>query len=239
MHLGESCKGQGKLAETFPDGIVNGASWYSVTGGMQDWNYVAADVFEITLELGCDKFPTESELPNIWDENREPLIQYMEQVHHGVYGFIRSSIGTPIVNAAITIDNSQHVTHSTIDGEYWKLLTPGTYEIIVQASGYELHKESITISLANSSLQHDITMMRDDPQHWSSAYDYRILENIIHTRYHSDDEIKRNLAEIESKHVKEASFDANDNEISMVIPSLKVTANVSIENMQCVHCVVI
>lgn len=229
MHLGKSCEGYGKLAETFPDGIVNGASWYSVTGGMQDWNYVVAGVFEITLELGCNKFPPESELAGIWDDNREPLIRYMEQVHRGAYGLIRSSIGTPITNAIITTNTSTHITHSTVDGEYWKLLVPGTYEIMVQAPGYEMHIESITISdnIDIGSLRHDISMMRDDPQHWSSAYDYRILENIIHTRFHSDDEIKRSLAEMERKYVKEASFEANDNEISMAIPSLKVTANVS------------
>lgn len=226
MHLGKSCKGYGKLAETFADGIVNGASWYSVTGGMQDWNYVSAGCFEITIELGCEKFPSATELPRIWDENREALLRYIEQVHSGVTGFIRSTIGTPISNAVITIDNGKHATRSTVAGEYWKLLTPGTYQIVVDASGYELHRETITVS-QNTSLRHDISLMRDDPQHWSSAYDYRILENVIHTRYHSDDEIKRTLAEMDGKHIKEASFDANDNEISMAVPSLKVTANVS------------
>lgn len=226
MHLGKSCEGQGKLAESFPDGIVNGAAWYSVTGGMQDWNYVQAGCFEITVELGCEKFPSAIELPTIWDANRESLLRYIEQVHNGVAGVISSSIGTPISNAAITIDGVEHVTRSTVAGEYWKLLTPGTYEIVIEACGYELHRDTITVG-KNGSLRHDISLMRDDPQHWSSAYDYRILENIINTRYHSDDEIKRLLAEMEGKHIKEASFDANDNEISMVIPSLKVTANVS------------
>lgn len=44
-------------------------------------------------------------------------------------------------------------------------------------------------------------------------------------RYHLDDEIKNKMAELEGDNF--ASLDANDNEVSMVIPSLKVTSNVS------------
>lgn len=46
-------------------------------------------------------------------------------------------------------------------------------------------------------------------------------------RYHTDGEIKRQFAEIEKKHVTIANFDANDNEITMAFPSLRVTEDVS------------
>lgn len=179
MHNSPPCP---MFKERFPEGITNGAAWYSVTGGMQDWNYVYAGVFEITLELSCTKYPRASELLSYWKDNREALIKYMEEVHRGAFGYVKSSIGTPISNAAITINNNTHVTYTTKTGEFWKLLLPGRYNITVEAEGYEIHTEEIVIPEQEKVLRLDVNLMRDDPQHWSSAYDYRILENILRTK---------------------------------------------------------
>jgi carboxypeptidase D len=80
MHLANppwTCK---EPRERFIDGITNGAAWYSVSGGMQDYNYVHTNAFEITLEIGCEKFPNASDLPSIWKDNKDSLISYLEQV---------------------------------------------------------------------------------------------------------------------------------------------------------------
>jgi carboxypeptidase E len=61
-------------------GIVNGAKWYSVRGGMQDFNYLSSNDFEITLELGCIKYPRAKELEKEWDANRDAMINFMWQV---------------------------------------------------------------------------------------------------------------------------------------------------------------
>jgi carboxypeptidase E len=47
---------------------------------MQDYNYLATNCFEITLELGCDKFPEENDLDKYWVENKEALLEYMGHV---------------------------------------------------------------------------------------------------------------------------------------------------------------
>jgi len=47
---------------------------------MNDFSYLHTNCFEITVELSCDKFPHASELPAEWENNRESLLLYMEQV---------------------------------------------------------------------------------------------------------------------------------------------------------------
>lgn len=47
---------------------------------MQDFNYLASNALEVTLELGCDKYPTKDRLDDLWDENKKSLYEFIWQV---------------------------------------------------------------------------------------------------------------------------------------------------------------
>ena len=63
--------------DTFSAGISNGAEWYLVDNGMQDFNYLFSNCMEITLELSCVKKPDEERLQTEWEYNKESLLSYL------------------------------------------------------------------------------------------------------------------------------------------------------------------
>ncbi|MDH4469134.1 MAG: M14 family zinc carboxypeptidase [Bacteriovoracaceae bacterium] len=67
----------------FRDGITEGADWYAVKGGMQDWSYLKYGDLQLTIELSQEKYPSYSKIPGYYQRNKESMIQLMEQVRQG------------------------------------------------------------------------------------------------------------------------------------------------------------
>ncbi|XP_028826893.1 probable carboxypeptidase X1 isoform X2 [Denticeps clupeoides] len=117
--------------------IINGADWHTVPGSMNDFSYLHTNCFEVTVELSCDKFPHASELPTEWENNKESLLLYMEQVHRGIKGVVRDKeTKGPISDAIIKVRDLDHDIRSATDGDFWRLLNPGEYVVTAWAEGY-------------------------------------------------------------------------------------------------------
>ncbi|XP_069579007.1 carboxypeptidase Z-like [Brachyistius frenatus] len=117
-------------------GIINGAQWSSLAGSMQDFNYLHTNCFEVTVELGCDKFPPEEELPMTWHENHEALIAFVEAAHRGIKGIVTDEEGNRIKGASVSVRGIRHDVTTAENGDYWRLLTPGIHIVSASAPGY-------------------------------------------------------------------------------------------------------
>ncbi|XP_037684807.1 carboxypeptidase Z isoform X2 [Choloepus didactylus] len=126
-------------------GIINGADWYSFTGGMSDFNYLHSNCFEITVELGCMKFPPEEALYTLWQHNKASLLNFLETVHRGIKGVVMDKFGKPVKDARIIVKGIRHDITTAPDGDYWRLLPPGSHVVIAQAPGYSRLIKKVTI----------------------------------------------------------------------------------------------
>ena len=132
----------------FSQGITNGAQWYALFGGLQDWSYVWTKAFDVTLEQNEVKWPNQNLLPGLWDENREAMISYIERVHGpSVKGVVIDADSGLPVPCSITVEGNENVISNDIEyGDYYRLLTPGTYQITFNSIGYEPQIQTINVN---------------------------------------------------------------------------------------------
>eukprot|EP00090_Calanus_glacialis_P031812 TRINITY_DN52848_c0_g1_i1.p1 TRINITY_DN52848_c0_g1~~TRINITY_DN52848_c0_g1_i1.p1 ORF type:complete len:483 (-),score=100.01 TRINITY_DN52848_c0_g1_i1:48-1496(-) len=133
--------------DNFPGGITNGAEWYIVKGGMQDFNYLFSNCMELTIEVSCCKYPMESELQKHWNQNKESLLSYLEVVQGGVRGYVRDENGDPVPNAVIEVNGIQKNITTSYFGEYWRLLSAGKYCIRATSPDGSLLTEWVQITV--------------------------------------------------------------------------------------------
>ena len=169
---------------------------------------MATNDFEITLELGCYKYPPHDHLRNYWEDNREALIAFIERVHTGIKGFvIDQNTGKPLnnVNATIEVDEIHHKIVSGPSGDYFRLLKPeGTYTVSAIAPGYD-RSEPNSIYVPNalvdpqtqklSAKTVNFTLSHDKSQEWSAEMDFQLSQN-LEAKYLSNDEMRSAMGDL-------------------------------------------
>lgn len=126
----------------FDGGVTNGYDWYPIKGGMQDWSYFWFNDLQVTIELSDAKWPNYQTIPQYYNWNRNSIIRYMTRVHQGA-GFKLDSKNSGQVE--IIQENGFSLGRFGFsDGEFYKVLEPGQYKMIVtETSGRERVFETI------------------------------------------------------------------------------------------------
>lgn len=120
----------------FPGGITNGAQWYVVRRGMQDWSYFWHNDLQITIELTHRKYPPYSEIADHYKNNRDGLIHFIKQIHRGAgFKFNQADVsGTVSIQqiAPIAKNMGSYAFHSS---QFYKVLPEGEYVFNIHENG--------------------------------------------------------------------------------------------------------
>ncbi|XP_077163083.1 adipocyte enhancer-binding protein 1 isoform X1 [Paroedura picta] len=143
-------------------GIINGAKWHPRVGSMNDFSYLHTNCLELSIYPGCDKFPHENELAQEWENNKESLLTFMEQVHRGIKGMVKDQQGDPIANASISVVGINHDVQTASGGDYWRILNPGEYRVTARADGYNPSVKSCHVFYDIGATQCDFTLSRSN-----------------------------------------------------------------------------
>ncbi|XP_052730394.1 carboxypeptidase SOL1 isoform X5 [Vigna angularis] len=164
-------------SKEFLSGITNGAAWYPLYGGMQDWNYIHAGCFELTLEISDNKWPNATELPILWKYNKMSLLNLVASlVKTGVHGRIYSSAdGKPLPGSIAVSGINYTVTAGKTLGDYHRFLAPrDKYEVVATMIGYK--SKNTTIWLDDGPVTLDFVL---DPE-------VSIKESVLQNVYDCD-----------------------------------------------------
>ncbi len=123
------------------NGVTNGAAWYVIDGGRQDYMNYFQHCREVTVELSGTKTPPESDLPYYWEAQYRSMLTYLEQANYGIKGLVTDAgTGNP-VEAKVMINNHDEdeswVYSTALHGDYYRPIKAGTYSVTFSAPCYE------------------------------------------------------------------------------------------------------
>lgn len=126
---------------TFLDnGITNGADWYVIYGGRQDYVTYELHGREVTIELDDAYVTPAANLNALWQYNWRSLLGYLENALYGIHGTVKDTDTHAPVAARVFITghdkDSSHVYSDTLSGSFLRFLAPGSYNLLFTANGY-------------------------------------------------------------------------------------------------------
>ncbi len=137
------------MTSVVSDGVTEGADWYYAYGSRQDYMNYFHHCKEVTIELSNTKTLSTDQLPLWWDINERSLINYIKEAGYGFNGTVKNTNGDPL-EAKIEIssldkDNSWVVT-DPVNGDYYRPIAPGTYNVTYSSYGYISQTISVTVN---------------------------------------------------------------------------------------------
>jgi len=143
-----------KNSNQFPGGITNGYDWYEVDGGMQDWSYYWHGDLQITIEMHGSKWPSYRKVEEYYKSHKNPLLSFIKRVHQGAGFYFDDATMEGKVSifklAEIASDSKQNIgDFSFKNGEFFKVLDPGQYELIIETVDGDKHNINVKVNASH------------------------------------------------------------------------------------------
>ncbi|MDF1572337.1 MAG: M14 family zinc carboxypeptidase [Bacteroidales bacterium] len=123
----------------YPSGITNGADWYIIYGGRQDYVNYYLHGREVTLELSYIKQLESEYLEDHWNYNKWPMVNLVTQSRYGIHGNVTDLYGNPL-QASIWVqehdNDSSWVKSDPVSGNFYRYLEEGVYDLLVSSEGF-------------------------------------------------------------------------------------------------------
>lgn len=117
-----------RSSREFEGGITNGADWYVVKGGMQDWSCFFYNDLQVTVELSDTKWPNYSDIPGFYRSNRDSMVYFMKQVHRGAgFKFKRQGISGTVGIKQLSPVSKDLGSFAFNSSEFYKVMPEGEY----------------------------------------------------------------------------------------------------------------
>ena len=131
-----------------PSGITNGADWYTIGGGRQDYMNGYRQCREITIECSNTKKPNASQLPTFWNYNHNSILALLEQCTYGIHGVVEDFYShQPIEGVTVTVfnhDDEYSVVSTHEAGDFHRPIKGGNWTIQLTKEGYITQEISVT-----------------------------------------------------------------------------------------------
>lgn len=131
------------------NGITNGYEWYQITGGRQDYVNYYLHGREVTIELSQIRFAEGEALENLWQYNKNALIDYLFNCFTGIKGDVTDSITGQPLEARIFVNDHDYdnsfVFSERTSGNFYRMIESGNYHLSVNSDGYPAKDVSVSV----------------------------------------------------------------------------------------------
>jgi hypothetical protein len=122
------------------NGITNGAAWYVITGGRQDYMNYFAHCREVTLEVSNTFILPANQLNAMWNYHHRAMIRYLKEGWYGLRGTVTDSVTGLPLPARVWLSghdaDSSHVWAAAATGFYFRPVGHGNWSVTWSHPGY-------------------------------------------------------------------------------------------------------